>query len=155
MDHGIAPQCFTRSLWETRDNLDLEDIEFLNLPRSIFGTGSDTTISSILTFLLAAVAFPEFVRKAQEELDAVVGRERSPAWSDEPNRPYVRAVVKETFRWRPLTVLGGQPHATTEDNTYSGYFIPKGTTLLGNLWGIHLNKHQFRDPHQSPRALFE
>ena len=49
---------------------------------------------------------PQVMRKAQKELDAVVGRERPPTFADRPNLPYIRALVKETSRWRTVVPLG-------------------------------------------------
>jgi cytochrome P450 len=49
--------------------------------------------------------------------------------------PYVDAVCKEILRWRLVLPLG-VAHATTEDNVYKGYFIPKGTTVLPNTWCV-------------------
>lgn len=85
------------------------------------------------------VAHPEIQKRAQDELDAVVGRSRTPTPADAPNLPYIQALVKESLRWRPPLPLG-IPHATTEDDWYEGMFIPKGTLCLVNLWQCH------RDP---------
>jgi len=43
--------------------------------------------------------------------------------------------------------MGGTPHASTEDDEYEGHFIPKGTTILGNLWAIHHNRDYFKNSH--------
>ena len=79
------------------------------------------------------MAHPETQRRAQDELDLVVGRFRSPTFADAPNLPYIQAMVKEYLRWRPALPLGG-PHSTTEDDWYEGMFIPKGTICFANLW---------------------
>lgn len=50
--------------------------------------------------------YPEVMRKAQSELDAVVGRDRAPTFEDVPKLPYLGAMVKETLRWRPVAPLG-------------------------------------------------
>lgn len=50
--------------------------------------------------------YPEVMRRAQAELDAVVGRGRLPTFADRPNLPYVDAIVKEALRWRPTSSLG-------------------------------------------------
>ena len=47
-------------------------------------------------------AYPVVQKKAQEELDRVVGRDRLPAVEDEPNLPYCRAIIKEVRRVLPL-----------------------------------------------------
>lgn len=84
-------------------------------------------------FLLAMTQNPQVVRKAQEELDRVVGSKRMPTWADEKNLPYIRAMIKETLRWRPLNQFG-MSHATSEDDWYEGYFIPKGSIVTISWW---------------------
>jgi cytochrome P450 len=118
-------------------------------PATPFGAGGETTSGSLSSFMLACAAFgPSFIPKAQQELDAVVGKDRMPTYEDYEALPYIQAVVSETLRWRPVAVLGGTPHASTEDFMYEGMFIPKGSTLIANLWGIHLNPDDFPDPHR-------
>lgn len=50
--------------------------------------------------------FPEVQRKAQAEVDAVVGGDRLPCIADRDTLPYVGAVLKEVLRWRPVVPLG-------------------------------------------------
>lgn len=50
--------------------------------------------------------YPEIQRKAQEELDAIVGPQRLPDFSDRPSLPYVNAVIKEVMRWHLVAPLG-------------------------------------------------
>lgn len=64
------------------------------------------TFGSLLNFVLAMTLYPDVMRKAQGELDAVVGRDRLPTFSDKDNLPYLRAIIKETLRWRPVGPLG-------------------------------------------------
>ena len=90
-------------------------------------------------FVLAMLAYPETQARAYAELDAVVGRTRLPTFADLPHLPYIRAMVKELLRWRPVVPLA-TPHRTTEDDWYEGMFIPKGTICMPNVW--HMN----RDP---------
>lgn len=85
---------------------------------NLFGAGSDTSSSTLVTFVLACCAFPEVLPKAWEELDRVIGSERSPTMDDEPNLPYIKAFVKEVFRWRSVAIIGGQPHAPIQDDEY-------------------------------------
>ena len=83
------------------------------------------------------ITFPEIQRRAQAEVDAVVGRDRLPTFADAPRLPYVRAIIEEVLRLRPVVPLT-VPHATTEDDWYEGMFIPKGTVCMPNLW--HCNR---------------
>lgn len=77
--------------------------------------------------------YPEAQKKAQAELDAVVGPHRMPEFSDWKSLVYVSAVVKEVLRWHTVTPFGIN-HATTLDDELNGYFIPAGTVLLPNIW---------------------
>ena len=58
------------------------------------------------TFILAMTLYPEVQRKAQAEIDRVVGNSRLPDYSDQDELPYVDAVLKEVLRWHPVTPLG-------------------------------------------------
>ena len=98
----------------------------------------------------AMVAYPEAQRRAQAELDTVIGRSRTPTISDAPNLPYLQAMVKETLRWRPVLPFS-LPHATTEDDWYNGMFIPKGTIFLTNLWHCHHDPATYGDDAASFR----
>lgn len=131
----------------TEDKPLLSDRDFSFIPASLFGAGSDTTASTMCSAFLALVTHPEALRAAHAELDDVVGPERCPTFEDEARLPYLRAFCKEVLRWRPVAVLGGTPHASTEDDHYQGYFIPAGTTVLGNSWAINLNEEYYPNPH--------
>lgn len=57
------------------------------------------TLTMASLFLLAMVLNPRVFKKAQQEIDSVVGNQRLPSFSDRPSLPYVEAVMSETFRW--------------------------------------------------------
>ena len=73
--------------------------------------------------------FPDVQRKAQAELDRVVGSHRLPNYEDLSNMPYVTATVMEVLRWMPIAPFG-IPHAVSDDDDYKGYRIPKGSTII-------------------------
>ena len=77
--------------------------------------------------------YPETQRKAQEELDLIIGRERLPDFSDTGRLPYLEAVYKETLRFIPNAPLG-VPHSTSKDDVYNGMRIPEGAIILPNHW---------------------
>ena len=52
------------------------------------------------------VLYPEVQRKAQAEIDAVVGSDRLPSWRDRDDLPYVDALCKELLRWLPVAPIG-------------------------------------------------
>jgi cytochrome P450 len=63
-------------------------------------------ISSMNSFFLALALFPQVQRRAQAELDAVVGRDRLPTFDDRPRLPYIEALCKELMRWLMVTPIG-------------------------------------------------
>ena len=78
---------------------------------------------------------PDVQKKAQAELDAVVGPNRLPSHCDRASLPYVNAVLMESLRWHTVAPFG-VPHCAGEDIEYRGYFIPKGSTFLTNVWYV-------------------
>ena len=64
------------------------------------------TPSTISGFFLAMIMFPEVLKKAQAEVDAVVGHERLPTMQDHEALPYVSAICKELLRWNVVVPLG-------------------------------------------------
>ena len=55
---------------------------------------------------MAMVLHPEVQRRAQAELDAVIGADRLPAFEDRESLPYVEAVIREALRWQLVSPLG-------------------------------------------------
>ncbi|VDB83464.1 unnamed protein product [Peniophora sp. CBMAI 1063] len=106
------------------------------LAASLYEAGADTTRAVLSWWTLTMLAYPHTQRKAQDELDAIIGRSRVPTFADLPNLPYVCAIVKEIMRWRPVTPYA-VPHASTEDDYYEGLFIPKGSIVLANVWELN------------------
>ena len=68
---------------------------------SMLEAASDTTATTLQIFILYMLRSPDVLRKAQEEIDGVVGGERLPTWEDEEKLPYLVACIKETMRIRP------------------------------------------------------
>jgi cytochrome P450 len=108
------------------------------------GAGFETTSIALMWWTFAMVAFPEAQRRAQAELDAVVGRARLPTYADAPRLPYVRAIIREVLRWRPVARLG-LPHVAVEDDWYDGMLIPKGATCMANIWHCNHDRSVFGD----------
>ncbi|KAI0326111.1 cytochrome P450 [Cubamyces sp. BRFM 1775] len=110
-----------------------------------FLAATDTTSGTLFAFFCAMVLHPEVQQRAQAELDAVVGRDRLPEHTDRPSLPYVSALVKEVLRWfspAPLSI----PHRCTKEDQYRGWAIPKGATVLINIWAILHDTELFPDP---------
>ena len=55
---------------------------------------------------MALTLFPDIQKQAQAEIDAVVGSDRLPKFSDRDSLPYVDALAKEVLRWSVVAPLG-------------------------------------------------
>jgi len=73
--------------------------------------GSETTSSQLNNMLLGILSNPEVLDRAHEELDRVVGSDRTPSFDDEPNLPYIRAIIK-VFKSRIILISGSTPLAS-------------------------------------------
>ncbi|KAI0791963.1 cytochrome P450 [Abortiporus biennis] len=102
----------------------------------LYGGGTSTTSAVVLTFILAMASFPDVMKKAQAQIDKVVGRNRMPNITDKADLPYIRALIREVFRWRCVGPTG-LPHYTMEDDIYEGHLIPKGTLVFYNNWAMN------------------
>ncbi|KAG9453315.1 hypothetical protein H6P81_006219 [Aristolochia fimbriata] len=85
------------------------------------------------------------LRKAMEELDRVVGKERLVQESDIPRLNYVKACIRESLRLHPVAPFN-LPHCATRDATVAGYFIPKGSHILLSRTGLGRNPNVWDDP---------
>ncbi|KIJ12381.1 hypothetical protein PAXINDRAFT_171282 [Paxillus involutus ATCC 200175] len=113
---------------------------------TMYQGGADTANSVGYAFYLAMTLFPHVMKKAQEELDSVVGASRLPTFADRPSLPYMEALVTELLRWHtpaPITM-----RRTNVDDEYNGYFIPAGSYVLVNIWAILRDERTYKDPLQ-------
>jgi len=114
---------------------------------SMYQAGSETTVSSMYSLFLALVLYPEVQRRAQAELDEVIGRDRLPMFDDRPRIPYVEALCKELLRWQMVAPIG-LPHSSSRDDVYKGFFIPKGSIMVANAWAILHDPEMYPDPEE-------
>ncbi|KAI0770513.1 cytochrome P450 [Fomes fomentarius] len=113
----------------------------------IYAGGVDSTHTSLCSFFVAMSLHPEVQKKAQEELDRVVGPTRLPKYADRKNLPYVNAIVKETLRWHVVVPLGF-PHVNDADDEYKGYVIPKKSIVMVNVWSITRDPTMYPNPER-------
>lgn len=115
-------------------------------------------------FVLAMLLYPDAQRKAQEEIDNVVGANGKviPSFSHFAELPYCSALCREVFRyvsdhfvfhfdadalgpdnrWCP-SAPGGFPHLSDKDDEYKGFKIKAGTMVIPNVWSLHRNEERF------------
>lgn len=148
VNEQIDTSCTTASF--TRSALELNEYDETVVKwaaGSLYSGGSDTTVSTIYAFFLAMVLYPEAQEMAQAEIDSVIGTDRLPNLGDRDKLPYVDSLVKEVFRCFPATPLGA-PHRLIEEDVHVGYSIPKGSTIIANIWWFLHDPKRYPDPHR-------
>ncbi|KAF7342026.1 Cytochrome P450 [Mycena venus] len=112
---------------------------------SIYAGGAHTTTSAIASFFLLMSTHPDIQKRAQDEIDRVSGRDRLLTIDDQKALPYVTALLKEILRWAPVAPLGLK-HRVTKDDIYNGFWIPKGATIVANIWAIAHDEEVYPNP---------
>lgn len=110
---------------------------------SFYAAGTDTTASTLETFFLMMILHPEIQRKAQAEIEAVVGPDRLPDLDDRPLLPYIDCLIKEVYRYHPAAPV--ILHRVMKDDEYAGYFIPAGCSIYVNIWAICHDEENYTD----------
>ncbi|TFY80703.1 hypothetical protein EWM64_g3308 [Hericium alpestre] len=144
MERGIAVPSFTSAHLEQEGLSPEKEILIKYVASSIMGAGADTTVGVVSAFFLAMTLYPDVQRRAQAELDAVVGNDRLPSFEDRERLPYLDALVKEVLRWNPI-LPQGVAHCTTEDDVQDGYFIPKGAVIVPNIWKFCRDEERYKN----------
>ncbi|XP_077211035.1 flavonoid 3'-monooxygenase CYP75B137-like [Tasmannia lanceolata] len=107
--------------------------------------GVDTSSTTLEWAMAEMLHKPETVKKAQEELDAVVGKDKVIEDSHLSKLHYIDAVVKETLRLHPPNGFL-IPHTPSESCVVGGYTIPKDAGVFVNLWSIHRDPSLWENP---------
>ncbi|TCD64419.1 hypothetical protein EIP91_004100 [Steccherinum ochraceum] len=154
MEEGNPPACLATELLEenrakyagTPAHAAFDEVA-KNIISVAYHVAADTTTSSCEAFLVAMAMYPDIQRKAQAELDRIVGPDRLPEFDDLPHMPYLRAVVMETGRWMPVVPFG-LPHRVIQEDTYNGYRIPEGTMIIPNAWSMLHDPETYPEPER-------
>ena len=79
-------------------------------------------------FFLMMARHPDIQKRAQDEVDTIIGENRIPNATDRPFLPYINCIIKELLRFNPVVPL--VVHSPEKDDSFSGYLIPKGRYWL-------------------------
>nr|GEW82188.1 cytochrome P450 93A3-like [Tanacetum cinerariifolium] len=120
---------------------------------NLFVAGTDTSALTIEWALAELINRPRIRKKAVEEIDQVVGKNRLLEESDIPNLPYLQAIVKEALRLHPTAPM--ILRTSTEDCTVGGYLIPAQTLVFVNVWALGRDPQNWDDPLEFSPERFE
>ncbi|XP_020007859.1 cytochrome P450 2C21-like isoform X1 [Castor canadensis] len=113
----------------------------------IFSAGTETTSTTMRYGLLLLLKHPEVSVKIQEEIERVIGRQRSPCMQDRGCMPYTDAVIHEIQRYIDL-IPNNLPHVVMKDIQFREYFIPKGTNIVTSLTSVLYDEKAFPNPEK-------
>jgi cytochrome P450 len=152
MVEGVHRECYVSNLidqckidGDVRNLAPEDNHAIMWTATSLYGAAGDTTVITLRAFTAAMIKHPHVQRKAQEEIDRVVGAGRLPGWDDREQLPYVDAVVKEILRWWVVAPMGF-PHVADEDIEYDGMLIPKGAIILPSAYWLLHDPEVYADP---------
>ncbi|KAH9850080.1 cytochrome P450 [Lenzites betulinus] len=144
MKAGTALPSFTSEMLQSHHGKRKEELIKMAAV-ALYAGGADTTVAALSTFFLAMSCFPEAQRKAQAEIDAIIGNDRLPTLADRERLPYLNALVLEVLRWIPVAPIAF-PHQLTEDDFHRGHFLPKGTVVIANVWRFLHDPETYENP---------
>uniref|UniRef100_A0A8H7NBU0 O-methylsterigmatocystin oxidoreductase n=1 Tax=Bionectria ochroleuca TaxID=29856 RepID=A0A8H7NBU0_BIOOC len=128
-NNSNRPSFVSYSLDRAGDDIDPELESDINLSAAnLYGAASDTTVSTLSFAYLALIKHPDILRKAQKEIDEVVGSERLPTFEDRAKLVYLESVIKEAYRWHPTA--------------------PIDSILLPNAWWYAHDPNRYHEPER-------
>jgi len=150
MANGVAETSFVKKMLEEKSEqkdaeAQLTETDISGAAATIYTAGQDTTWTTLTMFVLNLTENPEIQKKAWAEIESVVGTDRLPTFADRDKLPYIECILEEVFRRFPAAPLG-VPHKASEDGTYKGYFIPKGSTIVANAYAMLRDERTYKDP---------
>ncbi|KAM0751170.1 cytochrome P450 [Meredithblackwellia eburnea MCA 4105] len=141
---GTDEACFVNRM-VSRDMYGMTRKEASFLAGALLAAGSDTTSASLTILIICMMYHPDALKKAQEEVDRVVGRDRMPTFEDLDELHFIQATIREGSRWLHAAPVG-IPHRLEQEDEYRGYRLPKGATVIAAISLCNHNPAHFPNP---------
>ncbi|KAI1407228.1 cytochrome P450 [Hypoxylon sp. FL1857] len=137
--------CYVEDLLLNQQQLGMSTREIGGLAGGMMDGGAETSAAFLSNFVLALINHPDVQERGQREVDTAVGPNRWPTLEDYDRLPYIRAIVDETHRFRPVFPIG-LPHMSSKEVNYKGYHIPEDSLIFMNTYGIFHDPNMYEDP---------
>lgn len=107
--------------------------------------GHETTSTALSWILYLLTQHPESLEKIREEITRIAGDE-SIGFSDIPAFEYTSRVIDEALRLYPPFWMVDR--MAMKDDEYSGIRIPKGSTIIAFIYGVHHSDEYWEEPQR-------
>ena len=153
LTEALRKQCENDASGDTSDDVILTGEEIMLIITDMFFAGIETSTSSVLWGIFYLALYPNIQDEIYDEMMRVLDPDSPPKFSDRHRLPLLWATITEVFRCGSIVPLL-LPHRTTVDASINGFFIPKDTTTLVNVYAIHNDVRIWDDPHVFEPARF-
>ncbi|XP_047271436.1 flavonoid 3'-monooxygenase CYP75B137 isoform X2 [Capsicum annuum] len=148
---GLGSKDFLQVLLKLKDETDakmpLSMTELKALLMDMVVAGTDTTSNTVEFAMAEIMNKPDVLRKLQQELEIVVGKDNIVEESHIRQLPYLYAVMKEVLRIHPILPLLVS-RCPSETCIVGGYTVPKGSSVLVNVWAIQRDPSIWENPSE-------
>ncbi|KAG8550073.1 hypothetical protein GDO81_029044 [Engystomops pustulosus] len=118
----------------------------ISLVSDLFAAGMESTAATLRWAILLMMKYPDIQEKVQSEMERVIGSAH-PQMEHRKHMPYTYAVIHEILRFGDVAPVG-LPHSASQDITFQGYFIPKGTSIIPVTHSALRDKDYFKKPEE-------
>ncbi|CAN6334687.1 unnamed protein product [Urochloa humidicola] len=125
----------------------LDDVVIRSVCLSLLQGGTDTSSSTIEWAMALLLNNPDVLKKATDEIHSTVGTSRLLQESDLVGLPYLRCIITETLRLKPLTP-NHVPHEVSQDCIIAGYAILRGTMVLVDVYSMQRDPNAWEEPER-------
>ncbi|GAY39771.1 hypothetical protein CUMW_046990 [Citrus unshiu] len=113
---------------------------------NVFVGATDTSAATMTWAMTNVMKNPRVMEKAQKEVKDLIGNKGFVDEDDLQKLPYIKAILKETFRLNPLGPI--IPRETTKSCMIDGYEIPAKTLVYLNGWAISRDPEVWERPDE-------
>ncbi|KAI8100206.1 cytochrome P450 [Halteromyces radiatus] len=135
-----------KTLVALKEEYGLNDKDIIVIMSDLLGGGTDTSFVTMSWMIVILSHYDDVQKKIQAELDTFIrAHGRLPVFEERDQIPYTIAVQKECIRYKSVNSFA-MPHMASRDLMVRDYFIAKGTVLVANTIGMHMNPDVYPDP---------
>ena len=136
---------FLKEMNKSDKHESFNDFQLEVLCSELFGAGGEPTSVTLKWAIRFLAKNPEVQKKAFEEINNVVGKDKKVSMADRANMPYFQAMVMDIIRLADIHPIGVM-HSPSEDTTIDGYHVPKGTFVFPNFHKVHTDPEFWEKP---------